>query len=122
MSHVVQIQTEVRDPVANRAACERLKLPAPTQQTVKLFSDIVTGLAVKLPGWSYPVVCDVTTGQVKFDNFNGHWGEQTELDKFLQLYAVEKARIEARKQGHTVTEQPLQDGSIKLVVQIGGAA
>ena len=73
MSHVVQIQTEVRDPVANRAACERLKLPVPTQQTVKLFSDIVTGLAVKLPGWSFPVVCDVTTGQVKFDNFNGRW-------------------------------------------------
>ena len=47
---------------------------------------------------------------------------KSQLDKFLQLYAVEKARIEARKQGHTVTEQQLQDGSIKLVVQIGGAA
>ena len=42
--------------------------------------------------------------------------------KFLQAYAVEKARIEARRQGHMVTEQQLQDGSIKLVVQIGGAA
>ena len=66
--------------------------------------------------------CDVTTGDVKFDNFQGHWGSPQELDRFLHAYAVEKARIEARRQGHTVTEQQLQDGSFKLVVQIGSAA
>jgi hypothetical protein len=38
----------------------------------------------------------------------------------LQGYAVEKARIEARKKGHTVTEQQLQDGSIKLTIQMNG--
>lgn len=36
--------------------------------------------------------------------------------------AVEKAKIEARKKGHSVTEQSLADGSIKLTVQVGGAA
>jgi hypothetical protein len=30
--------------------------------------------------------------------------------------------IEARRQGHTVTEQSLADGSIKLTINIGGAA
>ena len=122
MSHIVQIQTQVRDPVAIRAACQRLKLAEPVHETVRLFSSQATGWAVRLPNWNFPVVCDVATGDVKFDNFNGHWGDQKELDKFLQAYAVEKSRIEARKQGHTVTEQQLQDGSIKLVVQIGGAA
>jgi hypothetical protein len=122
VSHIVQIQTQVRDPVAIRAACQRLKLAEPVQETVRLFSSEATGWAVRLPGWNYPVVCDVTTGDVKFDNFNGHWGSPQELDKFLQSYAVEKAWIEARRQGHTVTEQQLQDGSIKLVVQIGGVA
>ena len=38
------------------------------------------------------------------------------------MYAVEKARIEARRQGHSVTEQPLADGSIKLTIQVGGGA
>jgi hypothetical protein len=47
------------------------------------------------------------------------WGDKRELDRFLQAYAVEKARIEARRQGHTVTEQSLADGSIKLTVQVG---
>lgn len=77
---------------------------------------------MKLPGWNYPVVFDLTTGQVAFDNYNGRWGEQSKLDALLQMYAVEKAKIEARKKGHTVTEQALADGSIKLTIQVGGAA
>jgi hypothetical protein len=44
------------------------------------------------------------------------------LDAFLQAYAVEKAKLEARRQGHVVTEQQLSDGSIKLSIQVGGAA
>ena len=50
------------------------------------------------------------------------WGEQRQLDAFLQAYTVEKARIEARKKGHSVTEQQLADGSIKLTIQVGGGA
>ena len=50
------------------------------------------------------------------------WGEQRELDQFMQAYSVEKARIEARKRGHTFTEQALADGSIKVSIQVGGAA
>ena len=43
---------------------------------------------------------------------------------FPEVYsvAVEKARIEARKRGHTVTEQSLADGSIKLTIQVTGGA
>ena len=70
--------------------------------------------------WTYPVVCNVSTGEVKFDTFNGRWGDQKELDKFLQAYACEKARIEARRKGHTVTETKLTDGSIKLTIQVNG--
>jgi len=122
MSHVVQIETQVRDAAAVEAACRRLVLLAPANQTVKLFSGEVTGLAVQLSGWSYPVVCDLASGQVQFDNFGGRWGEQRELDRFLQAYACEKAKIEARRRGHTVTEQQLTDGSIKLTIQVAGGA
>lgn len=50
------------------------------------------------------------------------WGEQSQIEKFLQCYAVEKAKLEARRKGHSVTEQPLADGSIKLVIQVAGGA
>ncbi len=122
MSHIVQIETEVRDAVAVGAACQRLKLEAPTQGTAKLFSSSATGVIVKLPGWRYPAVFDTQSGQARYDNYGGRWGEQVQLDHFLQGYAVEKAKLEARKKGHTVTEQSLADGSIKLTVSVGGAA
>lgn len=122
MSHVVQIQTEVRDPAAIDAAADRLRLPQPTHGKFKLFTTEATGWAVQLPKWRYPVVCDVDTGKVEFDNYEGRWGDRVELNKFLQAYAVEKAKLEARKAGHCVTEQSLVDGSIKLTVQVGEAS
>jgi hypothetical protein len=122
LSHIVEIKTEIRDEAAVKAACVRLQLATPEHKTVRLFSSTVTGLCVQLPGWRYPVVCDLKTGQLQFDNYNGHWGEQKHLDAFLQGYAVEKAKLEARKKGHTVSETRLQDGSIRVVVKIGGAA
>ncbi len=83
---------------------------------------MASGLGIKLPGWNYPVVCDLSTGQVQFDNFNGRWGAQQELDRFLQAYACERALIEARKKGYSVTEQLLQNGSIKLTIHVSGGA
>jgi hypothetical protein len=75
-----------------------------------------------LPDWQYPICCELSTGQVRFDNFAGRWGDQKHLDALLQAYAVEKARIEARKRGHSVTEQKLKDGSIRLTIQLNGGA
>ena len=122
MSHIVDIKTEVRDEAAVKAACIRLQLPTPEHRTVRLFSATTTGLCVQLPGWRYPVVADLKTGQLQYDNYNGHWGEQKHLDAFLQGYAVEKAKLEARKKGHSVSETRLQDGSIRVLVRVGGAA
>jgi hypothetical protein len=122
MSHIVEIKTEVRDEAAVKAACTRLQLPIPESKTVRLFSATASGLCVQLPGWSYPVVCNLQTGQVSYDNYQGHWGEQSRLNQFLQAYAVEKAKIEARRKGHSVSETRLQDGSIRVTIRVGGAA
>ena len=122
MSHIVQIQTEVRDPIAVQSACRRLNLQNAEFGMHKVYTNRVGGWGVQLPGWIYPVVCQTNTGTVQFDNFNGAWGEQSYLDKFLQAYAVEKTKVEARRHGHNVLEQQLNDGSIKLLVQVGGAA
>jgi hypothetical protein len=118
----VTIATEVRDPLAVTAACRRLGLPQPASGTARLFNAEATGLLVQLPGWVYPIVVDAAKGQLAYDNYGGAWGKQEELDRFLQTYAVEKARLEARKQGHSVFEQTLPDGSIKLSIQVGGGA
>ena len=120
MSHVVTIRTQVRDPAALTAACRRLGLAEPRAGTAQLYSAQATGQILQLPGWRYPLVADAATGQLQFDNFGGAWGKQSELDKLLQAYAVEKAKIEARKSGHGVVEHALADGSIRLTVSVTG--
>ena len=122
MSHIVSIKTEIRDPVALRAACSRLQLSPPVYESVRLFSDSATGWAVRLPAWRYPVVCDIEQRQLHFDNFGGRWGDQRELDRLLQGYAIEKTRLEARRRGHSIQERTLADGSVQLTVEVGGVS
>jgi hypothetical protein len=119
MSHIVSIQTKVHDPAAVASACRRLNLSEPAQGTAQLFSGEATGLIVQLPDWQYPIVIDTQTGTIQFDNYNGAWGDAEHLNKFQQLYAVEKTRLEARKKGYQITETQLADGSIKLQIQEG---
>jgi hypothetical protein len=122
LSHIVIIRTEVRDAEAVRAACRRLGLQEPVQGNARLYDGEVTGLLVKLPDWLYPAVVSTENGQVKYDNYGGEWGDPKHLDAFLQAYALEKAKLEARKKGHSVFETPLPDGSVKLTIQVGGGA
>ncbi|NLE37648.1 MAG: DUF1257 domain-containing protein [Pirellulaceae bacterium] len=120
MSHIVTIRTEIRDAAAVRAACRRLKLPAPVDGTHRLFAGEATGLGVQLPAWRFPVVCELRTGQVQMDNYNGRWGDPAEFDRFKQAYAVERAKNEARRHGHAVRETTLPDGSIKVTIGLAG--
>jgi hypothetical protein len=115
----VSIQTKVHDPAAIAAACQRLGLAAPVEGTAQLFSGQATGLIVKLPDWQFPTVIDPLTGVVRYDNYNGKWGDQRHIDLFLQAYAVERTKLEARKNGYQISEQQLQDGSIKLQLSEG---
>lgn len=119
MSHIVTISTRITNAAAVAAACRRLLLPEPTHGTAKLYSGEATGLRVQLPGWRYPAVIDTQTGTIAYDTFDGAWGEERELRRFLQSYAVEVVRMQARQRGMAVTEQQLADGSIKLSIQEG---
>ena len=120
MSHLVTISTQVRDPEAVKAACKRIGIAPPVYGTYTMYDRAKpTGWAVNLPDWNYPVVCDTTTGTVHYDNFRGNWGEQSHLDRFMQAYAAEKAKIEAKKKGYRCTEATQPDGSIRLTLHAG---
>ena len=122
MSHVVSVQTQVRDAIAVAAACRALQWKPPLEGNHRLFSATVQGLAVFAPNWRYPIVCDLPTGRLIFDNYSGVWGDEQELNRFKQRYAVEKATIEARRLGRSVLEQQLADGSVKLTISVGAEA
>jgi hypothetical protein len=116
MSHIVSVQTKLYDPMAIAAACQRLNLAPPQQGTAQLYTGEATGLMVQLPDWQFPIVIDTLTGVVHYDNYEGIWGAQEHLDHFLQLYAVERAKLEARKKGYSFSEQTLHDGSVKVQI------
>jgi hypothetical protein len=71
------------------AACRRLGLAEPVQGTARLYAGEATGLIVRLPEWRFPIVIDIVEGNLQLDNYGGYWGAQTQLDQFLQAYAVE---------------------------------
>lgn len=121
MSHLVRIETQIRDEAAVFAACDRLRLPAPTNGTFQLYAEAAVGLAVQLREWRFPFVCNLETGAIAYDNFAGAWGDERSLDQFLQAYAIEKTRLEARRNGYVVTEQPLAAGAVKLTLHVGEA-
>lgn len=116
MSHIVTIATKVYDTAALTAACHRLGLTEPVHGNVRLFSGDATGLSVNLPGWRYPIVVDTADGSIKYDHYEGRWGDPEKLGRLLQMYAVEKAKMEARKKGYCINEQARQDGSIVLQI------
>ena len=97
MSHIVEIETEVRDPQSVARACRRLGLPEPVHGTATLFSGEATGLLVKLPDWLYPVVIDTTTGQARYDNYGGAWGDETHLHRFLQAWLPELEQLHSAR-------------------------
>lgn len=120
MSHIVTVKTQVRDLQAVAAACIRCKIAMPTHGRVKMYSGQETGHWIALKGWTYPVLISPDSGEIKYDNYGGVWGEQKELDRFIQAYAVEKAKLEARKKGYSCAEVAQADGSIRLSIQVEG--
>ena len=114
------METQIRDVNALRQACSYLQLEPPIQGTYELYNSTEIGWGVHLHNWKYPVVFKVEASEAAFDNYEGRWGNPQRLEELIQRYAVEKTKIEARRQGHSVTEQSLADGSVKLTVSVGG--
>ena len=116
MSHTMNITLELKDMDALTAACERLGCPMLLRGEHKLFSSMETGVGVMLPKWSYPVIVK-DNGTVAYDNYNGSWGDIARLNELKAYYGLEKAKIEARRAGHSVYES-VDEQTHDLVLRI----
>jgi len=117
MSHIVTIEVEVRDLEAIRKTCQRMKLEEPCHGKATVFRKKVKGTLVRFPSWSFPIVIDLQAGKIQYDNYEGNWGNQKELDDFLMFYGAEKVKLEAEKQSHSCTETILDNGQIRIQIQ-----
>jgi len=98
MSHTVKVRVEVRDHAALAAAARAMGGTVLGGGTHQLYQGPVDGFAVQLPGWKYPVVA-VNGTDLVYDNYEGRWGSQADIDRLLRDYAVEAAVSAAEAQG-----------------------
>jgi hypothetical protein len=114
----MNINLEMKDVGCIVKAAGRMGLAALVNERVKLFDGSEhVGVNINLPGWRFPV-CVVSDGSVAFDNYNGHWGSMSELNKLKAFYGVETAKKAARLKGYVVQEQVKGD-KITLTVSVG---
>jgi hypothetical protein len=115
MSHVATMTLEFRDPVALADAAAACGFGL-THDTVRFFDGTrVTGTAVRLPGWQYPVVVD-DHGRLFYDHYDGQWGDLAHLHRFRQAYAEAATQRFAHAQGFRITRTVQTDGTVRLAL------
>ena len=144
MSHVVEIATKIKDLTALKAACGELGFSfMENQHEYRWYgtwvgdSPMPQGMtkedlgkcqhAIRIPGCKYEVgLCKEQGGsyRIVYDywerSMNQALGQKA--GPLVQAYAKHKTMREvARMGGRVVGQQVLKDGSVKLVVQQGGA-
>ena len=122
MSHTIKAGFKFTNEAALKAAAKHQGWQLKDRGTHKLFDGTKreNAFALSIPGWRHDVILDVDRGEALYDNYGGRWGDEQQLHKFLQAYAVEKVKLEARRQGQTAIEQPLADGSIRVQIAVAG--
>jgi hypothetical protein len=115
MSHIVTCSIEVRNISALEEAAKRLGFAVVGEGEHRLYGgQTVRGVAVQLPDWNYLMVADVETGELKYDNFNGNWGDQKYLDQLMQEYSAICLEEQAYQQGYSVERHVNENGDIRL--------
>lgn len=116
MSHIATIKVAFTEIAYIESACAQVGATFDrTIQTVTLFgSQKVTGRAVQLDGWKYPVVISPNGREVSYDNYNGRWGDITKLNQFKAAYstAITLAEFNADPDLTSIRRTTLADGTI----------
>ena len=122
MSHFATIQTQIKDIVALKAACNELGVAVLENTEARGYStnNQHGDYVIRLKG-PYDIAVNLQQdGTYGFttDWYAGHVEKEVGKDfgKLIQLYGVYKATAEARRKGHVVQRRAMTDGSIKLCI------
>jgi hypothetical protein len=115
MSHVATIALEFRDLAALAEAAAACGLGLVQDSVTFYDGTCVTGSAIRLPGWQYPVVVDAT-GRLHYDHYEGRWGDLAQLHRFRQAYAEAATTRFARAGGYIITRSTQADGTVRLAL------
>jgi hypothetical protein len=115
VSHTAKISSTMTDHAAMAEACIALGMVPPTHETVRFFDGRqVTGTAIRLPGWQYPVVIS-EDGELTFDDYNGHWGKPQHLEAFRMQYTLAIVR-QSMGDSYMFETETLPSGDLRVVL------
>ena len=122
MSHFTQIDIEIRDTEALRAACDELGLTLKKNAEARGFGQTRRKgeYVIKLKG-PYDIALNSRKDgsfQVETDLWADHVEDELgpRMGKLKQYYAVHKTTREARRKGYTVQRMNMPDRTIRLQV------
>ena len=98
MSHTAQIAADYADETALAAAVKAIGGHLGGRGEHRLYSSRETGLAIVLPGWSYPIVVRADN-TLAYDDYHGTWGNVADLDRLHEEYSWALTEIAAQAQG-----------------------
>lgn len=147
MSHVVTVKIEIQDLEAVEAACARLGWHwRPNQKTYawygrwlkdyhgndaaykngfdpEQFGKCEHAIGVPKARYEIGLIRQGAAYTLLWDNYATgglqNLTQENGLQGFLAAYAAEKAKLTAKRQGFKVREQVLDNGNIKLTVEVG---
>jgi hypothetical protein len=115
MSHVATIALEFRDAAALAEAATACGASVKGASITFYDGTTISGQAVHLPGWRYPIVVDAQ-GRLFYDHYQGRRGDPRCLDRFCQAYAEAGTARFARAQGYRITRTTEADGTVRLAL------
>ena len=118
MSHIVTVETMLKNPASISKACKRLKWKC-VEKGVGVFynGSSESGCVVNPTDWKYPIVIK-KDGVVDVDTYNGSLGDINDLSRLKQYYALEETKTTLSTQGLYGYEEEHEDGSITLTPEV----
>ena len=119
MSHLVQIEVELKNQRSVVKACERLEWKCEVNSSTIFYDGSkVSGVVVSPPNWRFPCVVQ-EDGRIAADTFGTSWGNPKDLDKLKQYYSLEEATATLAAQGIYAREYLNEvDQSVTLVAEV----
>lgn len=119
MSQTLVCKTQIKNRERLEGVLRELGVPHEYAAEFRMFDGetIKNALLFTPEGWRHQVAVPVN-GNLRYDNYEGHWGKEEELDKILQAYSVAELRHQAQLEGYIVTETKLDNGDIELVAEV----
>lgn len=108
MSHTVKMDVQIRDLAVFTEAMIALGATVLGEGSHKLYESTEIGHGFRLPGFTFPVVA-TKSGDLRFDDYEGRWGDRRLIDSAVETYTLGVARQAAEAQGWYV--ETATDGS-----------